>query len=731
MIRDFEPRIYQQSIFATCASKNTLVVLPTGLGKTNIFLMVAAHRLSLYPDKKILFIGPTRPLIDQYHLVFARHFEIDPGKMCVLTGMVSPEKRAQLWDSSSIIFSTPQGLENDIITRRVTFKEVCLLGVDEAHRAVGDYSYVWIARQYLENAEFPRLVALTASPGTDSEGVAEVCRNLGIEAIESRTYEDNDVRPYVQDIEFQAVEVELTRDLLDVRALLESCLKSRIEKLRNWRLLSSSRPSKKELIETQGMVSGRIASGEKDPFLWTAVSVAAESLKVFHAVELVESQGISSVQKYFERMLAPGVRRSRALRSLESDHDFVTAVQKVKVLFEQGVEHPKLARLVEMLKRESAGNSDLKVIVFTQYRDSASKIVSEIVKAGISSRVFVGQAKKGDSGMSQKEQKSMLDDFREGAFSVLCATSIGEEGLDIPRVDLVVFYEPVPSAIRHIQRRGRTGRQEKGRVVVMVAKGTRDVSFRWIAQRKEKGMKYAIGKVQAGLEQSVKQAASPRPSMGLDRFIRPTLYVDSREQASQVVKELSESADIVMQRLDVADYVCSSRVGIEVKDSQDFVASIIDGRLLSQLRDLRSSFERPVIILEEDSDLYSVRNVSPAAVRGMLATIAVSYGIPMIRSRNKSDTAGIILAIARREQEEGAQAYSPHKAKPASLREMQEYIVGSFPNIGPAAARPLLSHFGSIKSIVNASEEELKSVDLVGDRKAKELRRVFDSQYQQ
>jgi len=102
MIKNFEPRLYQQTILATAAEKNTLVVLPTGMGKTNIFLMLAAQRLKQFPNSKILFIGPTKPLIDQYMSVFKEHFEIGENEMSIFTGMVAPEKRAELWKSAKL-----------------------------------------------------------------------------------------------------------------------------------------------------------------------------------------------------------------------------------------------------------------------------------------------------------------------------------------------------------------------------------------------------------------------------------------------------------------------------------------------------------------------------------------------------------------------------------------------------------------------------------------------------
>ncbi|HLD96739.1 MAG TPA: DEAD/DEAH box helicase, partial [Candidatus Nanoarchaeia archaeon] len=209
MIKGFTPRLYQETILATAATKNTLVVLPTGLGKTNIFLMLAAHRLKTYPNSKILLIGPTKPLIDQYRDVFSKHFEIPEEKMTVLTGMVAAEKRAGLWEKSAVIFSTPQGLENDLLAGKISLEDVTLLGFDEAHRGVKEYSYVWIAKQYIKTARFPRVLALTASPGSDIEKISEVCKNLFIEEIEVRTEADPDVKPYVQEISVEWVNVDL------------------------------------------------------------------------------------------------------------------------------------------------------------------------------------------------------------------------------------------------------------------------------------------------------------------------------------------------------------------------------------------------------------------------------------------------------------------------------------------------------------------------------------------
>jgi Fanconi anemia group M protein len=733
MIKDFEPRLYQQTILATCAAKNTLVVLPTGLGKTNIFLMVAAHRLQQYPQSKILLIGPTRPLIDQYLEVFKRHFDIIEEQMAVFTGMVKPEKREELWKTAKIIFSTPQGLENDIITKRINLEEVSLLGVDEAHRAVGDYAYAFVAKQYYKLARHPRIVAMTASPGSEIQKIQEVCNNLYIEAIEVRTSDDPDVKPYVQDIMIDWVYVNLIPPMIKARFYLQRFLNQRFSKLKEWGILRRTDiryVNKTDLLQLQAQLRGRAASGEKDFLLWNGLSVLAEIMKISHGLELLETQGIRSTYHYMEKLRQEGqTTKVKAVRNIVKDADFRTAFDEVQKLYEQEVQHPKLVELSRIIEKETKNNTEVKVLIFNQYRDNALEIQKEMNRIpGVRSEIFVGQMKKGGTGLSQKEQKAILDKFRENVFNVLVATSVGEEGLDIPRVDLVIFYEPIPSAIRSIQRKGRTGRQEQGRVIVLLAKNTRDEGYRWSAHHKEKQMYKHLLK----LRQKIK---FHEPKETLAPFVgkKQLVYVDHRERGAGVIKELLDlNVEVKMEQLDSADYVASSRVGIEYKTVQDFVDSIIDGRLLQQLKTLKESYDRPMLIIEGEEDIYSVRNMHANSIRGMLLTIAVSYRIPIIFSRNAKESASFIMLIAKREQEEAGSEFQPHAdRKPMTLREQQEYVVSSLPGVGSALAKPLLRKFRSIKKMVNAKEEALQKVEKIGPQKARQIKEVVESEYRE
>ena len=736
MIKNFEPRLYQQTIFATCAEKNTLVVLPTGMGKTNIFLMLASLRLKQYPNSKILFIGPTRPLIDQYKEVFKKHFEIDESKLVVFTGFVKPEKRAELWKDAKIIFSTPQGLENDIISRRINLEEVSLLGFDEAHKAVKNYSYVWIAKQYNKLARFPRIIALTASPGSDVEHISEVCKNLFIEDIEVRTENDYDVKPYIQDMEIKWIAVELPESFRQIQKYLKDCVKSKLDELKKYGYMPkiNESMSKKDLLGLQAALYSEIAHGNKDFGILKTISLLAEIMKAEHGLELLESQGITALYKYLNKFNEEAsTTKVKAVKNLVRDINFKSAFIKTENLFNEKIEHPKLDELKRIIKKSLAENKDIKIIVFNQYRDNALKIVEELNKIdGINSQLFVGQMKKGETGLTQKEQKEILDKFRAGNFNVLVSTSIGEEGLDIPKVDLVIFYEPIPSAIRTIQRKGRTARHKKGGVVVLVANNTRDVAYRWSAFHKENRMYKTL----ETLKRKISSPLIQKKEQTLERFIpeedKVTIFADVREKGSGVIKELIElGVNIKLKMLKIGDYVLSERVAVEIKTIRDFVDSIIDNRLLQQIKELKTNFERPIVIVEGTEDIYSMRKVHPNAIRGMIATIAVSYGIPIIYSKNYKETASFLHIIAKREQEEGKRDFNLHgEKKPLTLKEQQEYVVSSLPGIGPALAKPLLEKFKTIKKIINAKQEKLEKVEKIGPKKAAEIKKVTESEYE-
>ena len=727
MLKDFTPRLYQQTILNTIVRKNTLVVLPTGMGKTALAFMLSAQRLIQYPSSKILLLAPTKPLCEQHVSSFRKHLNIEEEKIVLFTGAIKPEKRAELWKTAQIIISTPQGLENDIINRKIDLAQVSLLTLDEIHHATGDYSYVWVAKQYNRLAQFPRILGLTASPGSDLEKITEVCQNTFIEEVEVRTNKDPDVKPYIQEVKHEWIKVDLPEEFKKIKTYLENCYKSKIKIVHEFGYCNHIGLNKIDLIKLQGQLQGKISAGERDMLILKSISLVAEALKVQHGLELLETQGVRAVHGYLHRLQKESyTTKTKAVQNLVRDANFKSAVVLVDNLVEQEVEHPKLIKLKEIIKEEIK-KDDIKLIIFTQFRDSASEIVEQLDKIeGATAKLFVGQTKKQGTGLSQKRQKEVLDEFREGTFNILVATSVGEEGLDVPSVDLVIFHEPVPSAIRTIQRSGRTGRLEGGRVLILMSRGTRDEGYKWSAFHKEKRMYTDLEKIKKGF--SLKEIPTT-----LNQFIPKTseilVLADHREKGGKVVKELIDlGMGVELRQLESADYILSGRVGVEKKAIYDFVSSIVDGRLLEQVKYLKKNFERSLLVIEGEEDIYSVRKVHANAIRGMLAAITISYGVPILYTKNAKDTAGLLAVIAKREQDKDRD-YSLHERKPVGLKEQQEFIVSSLPGVGLNTAKVLLEHFGSVERLVRASLDELQKVEGVGDKISQRIKEVLEKEY--
>ena len=219
MYINIKPREYQEKIFESCKEKNCLVVLPTGLGKTLIALMLSVHTQRSFPGTKTLFLAPTRPLAEQHLTYFKKHLPELFAEFVLFTGKINADKRKELWESSDIIFSTPQCLKNDLINNLYNLENVSLLIIDESHRCLKNYAYTSVAEKYKEQAINKKVLGLTASPGTDRKTIEQIAKNLGIETIEIRTRESEDVKSYLKELEFKIIKVEFPKEFKVIECL--------------------------------------------------------------------------------------------------------------------------------------------------------------------------------------------------------------------------------------------------------------------------------------------------------------------------------------------------------------------------------------------------------------------------------------------------------------------------------------------------------------------------------
>ncbi|MFX0139646.1 MAG: DEAD/DEAH box helicase, partial [Candidatus Hodarchaeota archaeon] len=512
-----ESREYQQNISKTSSQKNTLVILPTALGKTIIALLTAVKRLDMYPWAKILFMAPTRPLVLQHYKTFSDFLIYDENKVCVVTGRNAPRERIMLWEQSQIIFSTPQVIKNDLEEGRYDLSEVALIIFDEAHRARQNYAYTKIAANYIKNNTDPLILALTASPGKNKQRIQEICNHLFIEAIEFRTEKDPDVEEYINPIHIEWFKLKLPREYFGIKNQLESLLHKFLKRLHYMKFFLY-KPiqyiSKMDLINLGNKLRSQIQAypNSNKNYYYSVLSIQAAAVSLRHALELLTTQDIETFLNFLnkiERNSDEG--RNKFSKKIANDPKF----QKLKAMTQlyATVDHTKLNHLRDIIIEELKTNENSKIIVFTQFRDTASKIVDKLqILPSVSPIRFVGQSSKEDDiGLTQGEQAEILEEFSYGKYNTLVATCIAEEGLDIPSVELVVFYEPIPSEIRYIQRRGRTGRKKFGKVKILIAEKTLDEAFFYASLKREKEMKAIVSRLEKDLAIKINRIPLKKP----------------------------------------------------------------------------------------------------------------------------------------------------------------------------------------------------------------------------
>lgn len=744
-----EARLYQQVLAADVLKKgNTMIVAPTALGKTIVATLVAADRLDKVKNSKILILAPSKPLAIQHESTFKEFLTVPCSS---ITGAVKTDERVKRWEESQIICATPQTVESDLLKGRYSLKDVSLVVFDECHHGVGSYSYVYLASRYVKESKFNLILGLTASPGSDKEKIKEVCDNLYVQNIVVKTEEDYDVRPYFNPVAIDWVRVKMSSELEKIKKHVDKALKVRLKGLKNMGIIRTVSVNKTDILRARGRVQSAIArtvNPKKECF--QAISILSAVINIQHSQELIETQGVVTFNKYVARLRK---KKTKAAKSLIQDPNFGKAIYLAREAEKHGLEHPKLKKVTDIIKKELGQNGQTKlqseryvkdadqksskIMVFTQYRDSLEMIHQKLEKEGIKSAKFFGQASRdGEKGLTQKEQKEIIKAFKIGEYDVLLSTSVAEEGIDIPAVDLVILYEPVPSEVRMIQRRGRTGRKRSGRVKVLITNGTRDEGYYWASINKERRMKRQLIDPEV-LEElnsnAIERMENEKRVKVLDPAPKkeelPVVFADTREGNSKVIRHLSEmEIDVKVQAMAVGDYQVSDEVVIERKTAKDFVDSIVDKRLFKQARSLMEEFKRPLIILEGD-DLYNGM-INPNAIRGSIASIALDFGISIIPTRNAQDTAAMIKRIAIREQSgEKTPIQIRTDKKPVNLWEQQLFIIESLPNIGPVNAKNLLEHFGTVANIINASESQLQEVEGIGKKTAANIRKVVDSKY--
>ncbi|CBX95341.1 hypothetical protein IAQ61_004161 [Plenodomus lingam] len=485
-IRDYQFNIVQRGLF-----NNLLVALPTGLGKTFIAATIMLNWYRWTVDSQIVFVAPTKPLVAQQVQACFKIAGIPRSATTMLTGNVQTGLRAEEWKEKRVFFMTPQTLQNDLKSGYADPKKIVLLVVDEAHRATGGYAYVEIVSFLRRFNDSFRVLALTATPGANVEAVQKVIDGLDISRVEIRTENSMDICSYVHQRSVEKKVFQNSDEMEMCMDLYRQALQPLVNTISGLNAYWSKDPcdltpygcqqaKSKWTLEAGRHANQGVKSIVHAVFaILSSISQGMELLKYhgigpFHVkMKDFQNESQKSKSKYRKQILDSDAWKKlmSRLQGWMTDDNFV-GHPKMEYLQEAILEH--FANAEDGHNANGASSSQTRVMVFANFRDSTDEI-ARILKRHepmIRPRVFVGQAAgKNSEGMTQKDQLDVIEKFKSGVYNTLIATSIGEEGLDIGEVDLIICYDSKASPIRMLQRMGRTGRKREGKIIMLQMNG--------------------------------------------------------------------------------------------------------------------------------------------------------------------------------------------------------------------------------------------------------------------
>lgn len=831
-----EARAYQLEAADEALTGSTMLVLPTAAGKTVVAWMVIAERLRSETGW-VLVVAPTVALVEQHLRGLMQALEgVEPVSV---TGQNPVAKRPDIWGSSRVIVATPQVVRNDVVRGTLDLSECSLLVIDEAHHSTGNHAMAQVGEMYHSQSSNPLVFATTASPGSRKDLVREVCTRLDIERIHLRPSDDPMLTKHLAGLEMQEIRVTVPdeiRELAEPLILWQRGIVDRQKRL--GRYVMPGAISHAGLSNAMDRAQTAISRGESNAY--QSVSQIATAMRLHHLINHLLSQGCAASREFLLRLSSGDRSTTKSTRGFLRDPRISGLISSLEEMDEV---HSKVGAVRRLVRERLRRDSESRVIVFATFRDTVSALELAISDLkGARPVRFVGQSSRdGSEGLTAKQQVERLDEFRDGSANVLVATSVGEEGLDIPSADLVIFYEPVTSEIRTIQRRGRTGRHREGEVVVLIAEETRDEGAWAAAERREEHMRRAVHRVrreiargavsnlsnlsrfeiksedevisaidfvssqrelhraeisdtddieiedskssnlppdtfraagQTGLDQFVdelvrepeerSEEVSPSPvaiakdlimleETGPPDFPGSTITADDREMNSAVVARLrSQGCDLKIARLNTGDFLIGSRILVERKTVRDFVDSLIDGRLLEQASRLVGAAPRTMIMIEGEGLFQSTR-VHPHALMGALTTLTLDFGIPVVTTKDGSESARFLTVAARREESmldglsetarDRLEAVRPEawsdpvtqaaagakqlRARGDDERAAARALLEAIPGVDEILSVQLLDRFGTIAGVAWAEEKELYDIVEISDSQVREILRTF------
>tara|TARA_B100000073_G_scaffold94295_1_gene74828 strand:+ start:138 stop:1895 length:1758 start_codon:yes stop_codon:yes gene_type:complete len=539
-----EARAYQLEAVDVALSSSTLLVLPTAAGKTAVAWMAIAEMLDR-TNGWALMIAPTAALVKQHFDDLELVFDKDLTKPISMSGAIPPSKREGMWNKGRLVVSTPQVVRNDVNRGLLDLSDCCLLIIDEAHHSTGERAEAQVADLYLELANEPLILGMTASPGSNTEKVEEICNRLRVGRIHLRTSEDNMLSEHLANLDIEELKVRVPDEIRELAEPLVRWQESIVERERRLgRYVMPGAVTHRGLANAMERANLAVRRGQADAY--GSMSRIGLAMSLHHLINHLLCQGLAAAKEFLDRKETGEDAEKKNTRNLLRD----SRIRSLRdSLAEMPESHSKVGAVRRLVRERIRRDPESRIIVFATYRDTVSALETALLNLkDVRPIQFIGQSKRGSgTGLTPKQQVERIESFRSGEGNVLIATSVGEEGLDIPTADLVIFYEPVASEIRTIQRRGRTGRQRDGDVVVLIAEDTRDEGARAAALRREQNMHRAVARVGRKLARSTHVDLSNLSNFSVvengSKISATEFVIAVRKKNRPVLKEVEEATD--------------------------------------------------------------------------------------------------------------------------------------------------------------------------------------------
>ena len=370
LLRDgIEARGYQIEATQACIRCSTLLVMPTGFGKTAVQWNCIADALHSNVEK-IIITAPTVGLVEQHRRMILERIQIDESKVRTYTGSDRPAKRGQIWDDATLLIATPQVIRNDVDSGLIQLKEVGLLIIDEAHHAKGNHATAQVADRYRQQASKPWLIAATASPGSTQKAIEQLWKRLDVKQIFVQKREDNMLRPYAVDMNIATIRVMLDETTLGLLEPLEAHQFDEINTLRRQGFLAPTEHLTAGLIE-EAAQRASIAISRKDPRGYDAARRISDVRRMHMLLGLLKTQGLRSARSYLDRadeQLREGERSTSRFLKKQVIHNFRKAVQSMDEC------HPKSGLVRQLVEEHLVKNPNERILIFSEYRDTVDHL---------------------------------------------------------------------------------------------------------------------------------------------------------------------------------------------------------------------------------------------------------------------------------------------------------------------------------------------------------------------